>query len=151
VTSFFKIKVCVFLKKTRWICAKYFSGFRSKHLFITTCNEKQCTRPFKLRLNSANCIAVAEIFRRSSQGNKKFDANNLWYWCYPDPSDIWDCVETSWSSSSRATQQDLNQKIKDWSGNKKHWQPRKLRDSDVVLIVLLFYFSQSNKQKLKEY
>jgi len=29
----------------RWICAKFFSGFRRKHLFITACIEKQCTRP----------------------------------------------------------------------------------------------------------
>jgi len=25
----------------------FFSGFRGKHLFITTCSEKQCTRPLK--------------------------------------------------------------------------------------------------------
>jgi len=35
-----------FSKTTRWICvSKFFSGFRRKHLFITTCIKKQCTRP----------------------------------------------------------------------------------------------------------
>jgi len=28
---------------TRWICTKFFSGFRRKHLFITICIEKHCT------------------------------------------------------------------------------------------------------------
>jgi len=32
-------------KRQDKICAKFFSGFRSKHLFITTCIEKHCTRP----------------------------------------------------------------------------------------------------------
>jgi len=27
---------------TRRICAKYFSGFKRKHLFTTTCYEKHC-------------------------------------------------------------------------------------------------------------
>jgi len=38
--GFFKF----FLKTTRQICAKFFSRFRSEHLFIRTCIEKQCTR-----------------------------------------------------------------------------------------------------------
>jgi len=44
VTSFFGIKGGVFLETTRRICANFFSGFRRKHLFITTCIEKQSTR-----------------------------------------------------------------------------------------------------------
>jgi len=38
-----------FSKTTRWICA-IFSGFRRKHFFITTCIEKQCTRPLSFML-----------------------------------------------------------------------------------------------------
>jgi len=44
VTSFFGIKSAFFSKTTRRIYVKFFSGFRRKHLFITTCFEKQCTR-----------------------------------------------------------------------------------------------------------
>jgi len=33
-------------KTTRRICANFFLEFRRKH-FITTCIEKQCTRPLK--------------------------------------------------------------------------------------------------------
>jgi len=33
------------LKTTRRICANFFSRFRRKHLFITTCIEKHCIRP----------------------------------------------------------------------------------------------------------
>jgi len=29
----------------------FFSGFRSKHLFITTCVENYCTRPLKVDFN----------------------------------------------------------------------------------------------------
>jgi len=46
VTLFFGINgafFVFFLKTSRWICAKFFSRFRRKHLFITTCIEKQCT------------------------------------------------------------------------------------------------------------
>jgi len=38
---------CVFSKMTKRSCAKFFSGFRKSHLFITPCIEKQCTRPSK--------------------------------------------------------------------------------------------------------
>jgi len=34
-----------FSKTTRRIWAKFFSGFRRKRLFITTCYEKHCTGP----------------------------------------------------------------------------------------------------------
>jgi len=44
VTSFFGIKGAFISKTTRRICANFFSGFRRKHLFITTCIEKQWTR-----------------------------------------------------------------------------------------------------------
>jgi len=47
--SFFGIKGVFFSKTTRRICAKFFSGFRRKRLFITTCIEKQCTRPLYYR------------------------------------------------------------------------------------------------------
>jgi len=43
VTLFFRIKGAFILKMTRQICDKFFSGFRRKHFFITTCIEKQCT------------------------------------------------------------------------------------------------------------
>jgi len=36
-----------FSKTTRRIGAKFFLGLRRKHFFITTCINKQCTRPFK--------------------------------------------------------------------------------------------------------
>jgi len=45
VTSFFGIKGTLFSKTTRWISATFFSWFRRKHLFITTCIEKHCTWP----------------------------------------------------------------------------------------------------------
>jgi len=48
VTSFFGIKVrrfCFFLETTRQSATNFFTGFRTKHLFITTCIEKRCTRP----------------------------------------------------------------------------------------------------------
>jgi len=34
-------------KTTRRICAKFFLGFRRKHLFIATYIEKHCTRPLR--------------------------------------------------------------------------------------------------------
>jgi len=38
VTSFYRNWSVFFSKTTRWICADFFySGFRIKHLFITTC------------------------------------------------------------------------------------------------------------------
>jgi len=43
--SFFGIEGAFFSKTTIRICAKNFSGFRRKHLFITTCIERQCTQP----------------------------------------------------------------------------------------------------------
>jgi len=46
----FGIKVCVFcifLKNDKTDLRQFFSGFR-KHLFITTCIEKQSTQPLKL-------------------------------------------------------------------------------------------------------
>jgi len=39
---------CIFSKTTTRICATFFSGFRRKHLFITFCIEKHCTRPLPL-------------------------------------------------------------------------------------------------------
>jgi len=59
MTSFFGFKVCIFLfflKMTRRICAKFFSGFERKHLFITSCIEKHCTRPLKC----LNCRTVSQ-------------------------------------------------------------------------------------------
>jgi len=48
VTSFFGIKVCVFLENgTTDLRQFFFSGCRRKQLFITTCIEKHCTRPYK--------------------------------------------------------------------------------------------------------
>jgi len=32
---------------------KFFSGFRRKHLFITTCVEKQCIRPLRIAANDS--------------------------------------------------------------------------------------------------
>jgi len=46
VTSFFGIKAyifCIFFTTTRRSCTNFFSGFRRKHLSITTCIEKHCT------------------------------------------------------------------------------------------------------------
>jgi len=50
ITSFFSELGCVevkqflrFLKNDKSDLRKYFSGFRRKHLFITTCIEKHCT------------------------------------------------------------------------------------------------------------
>jgi len=48
VTSFFEIKVGVFLKNDKTALRQFFSGFTRKHLFITTCNEKHCTRPLSI-------------------------------------------------------------------------------------------------------
>jgi len=49
VTSFFEVKVCVFcvfLENVKTdLRQNFFSGFRRKHLLITTCVEKHCTRP----------------------------------------------------------------------------------------------------------
>jgi len=47
VTSFFGIKVrrfCVFPENNKTDLRQNFSGFRTKHLFITTCIEKHCIR-----------------------------------------------------------------------------------------------------------
>jgi len=49
VTSFFEIKVCVFFETDKTVCYN-FLGFRKKHLFITTCIEKQCTWPFSFTI-----------------------------------------------------------------------------------------------------
>jgi len=50
VTSYFEIKVCVFgifLENDKTNQRQFLLGFRRKHLFITTCIEKQCTRPLR--------------------------------------------------------------------------------------------------------
>jgi len=47
VTSFFGVKGAFFSKPISRICTNFFSRFRRKHLFITTCIEKQCTRPLR--------------------------------------------------------------------------------------------------------
>jgi len=63
VTSFFGIKVCafcVFSKTTRRICAKFFSKFRRKHFFITTCIEKYCSRPLH-RIVCRACKSEASL------------------------------------------------------------------------------------------
>jgi len=79
----------------------YFSWFRRKHLFITTCIEKQCTRPLKF-------VFWLEIFKTSVQGRrhrgdwgeqspslltKVFFVNPLKpmrkYWGYDVTSHIW--------------------------------------------------------------
>jgi len=45
VTSFFGIKVCVIFENDKTNLRQIFSGFfYRKHLFITTCIEKHCTR-----------------------------------------------------------------------------------------------------------
>jgi len=53
VTSFFGIisAFLAFSQVTRQICAKFFSRFRRKHLFISTCIEKQCIRPSNVHGN----------------------------------------------------------------------------------------------------
>jgi len=55
MTSFFEIKGA-FLRFSRKrqdeFAPKFFSRFRTKHLFITTCIEKQCTRPLMQSLQS---------------------------------------------------------------------------------------------------
>jgi len=43
---FSELNCAFFSKTTRQIYNKFFSGFKRKHLFITTCIEKHCTRPF---------------------------------------------------------------------------------------------------------
>jgi len=40
-------------KTTRRICAIFYSEFRRKHLFITTCIEKSCTLPLKLKFKTS--------------------------------------------------------------------------------------------------
>jgi len=47
VTLFFGIKVAFFRKRQDRSVPIFFSGFRRKHLFITTCIEKQCIRPLR--------------------------------------------------------------------------------------------------------
>jgi len=37
VTSFFVIKVCVLLENNKVDLRQFFSGFKRKHIFITTC------------------------------------------------------------------------------------------------------------------
>jgi len=51
VTSFFGFKGAFLhfsCKRPDRSALNFFSGFRRKHLLITTCIEKQCTRPLKL-------------------------------------------------------------------------------------------------------
>jgi len=45
VTSFFGIEVCVFLENDKTDLRQFIFRNKKKHLFITTCIEKQCTRP----------------------------------------------------------------------------------------------------------
>jgi len=35
-----------FSQTTKWICTKFFSEFKRRHSFITTCIEKLCTWSF---------------------------------------------------------------------------------------------------------
>jgi len=49
MTSFFDIKVCVFLENDKTDLRQIFPGFKRKHLFITTYIVKHCTRPLKLQ------------------------------------------------------------------------------------------------------
>jgi len=45
IHHFSELKCAFFSKKTNRIWANFFSGFKRKKLFITTCIEKYCTRP----------------------------------------------------------------------------------------------------------
>jgi len=42
------------MKTARRIWTKFFSVFRTKHLFVTTCIEKHYTRPLELEIGSNN-------------------------------------------------------------------------------------------------
>jgi len=67
VTSLFGIEGAffVFLETTRRICAKFFfSWFRRKHLFITTCIEKQCTPAFNTRSLSCKSYLYSNFWTR---------------------------------------------------------------------------------------
>jgi len=56
-----------FSKTIRWICAKFFSGFRRKHLFITTCIGKQCTRPLMTLWE----LELFPVFQYDKKSNSK--------------------------------------------------------------------------------
>jgi len=67
---FFGIGVCrswavltSFSKTTARICAKFFSGFRRKHLFITTYCEKRCTGPLNFGLITTYCVKSNQVFK----------------------------------------------------------------------------------------
>jgi len=66
MTSFFGIKVCVFLENDKTDRAKFFSGFRRK-LFIITCIEKQCTRPLRIEYISQNTYIYEQSINNNLQ------------------------------------------------------------------------------------
>jgi len=104
MTSFFGIKMCGFFSKTtRRIYAKFFSGFRRKHLFITTCIEKQCTRPLnpvsgksytalqmvrqRFNIDANNCVVLAlscrdwhrNLFQTSQRNTASIVKGLVWH------------------------------------------------------------------------
>jgi len=60
-----------FSQMTRWICAILFSGFRKKHLFITSCIEKQCTPSLSFMLHT-----LAEKVQIMNRGSDTPDLNH---------------------------------------------------------------------------
>jgi len=81
MTSFFRIKgafFSFFSKMIRRICVNFFLRLRRKHLFITTCIEKQCTRPLSINMPKHSLLIwktngksqVMEICPRSSSLRK---------------------------------------------------------------------------------
>jgi len=55
----------------KWICAKFILGLRRKHLFISTCIEKQCTRPLSFML-----LTLAEKEQIMDKGKDTPDLNH---------------------------------------------------------------------------
>jgi len=49
------------LKRQDGLCAKFSSGFTRKHLFITICIEKHCTRPLKSNQFIGVCLCGLHI------------------------------------------------------------------------------------------
>jgi len=86
MTSFFGIKDSVlafFSKIPRRISPIFFSGFERKHLFITTCSEKQCTGSLMLNVKQEKYQKIDLVSYTCCNMFlfKSWHSKNLFFYC----------------------------------------------------------------------
>jgi len=135
--------VCFILKTTRQICANFFSRFRKKHLFITTCIEKQCTRPLThpcwLQLRIIFLLFIETISCLSHQ--LATNSINL-HWRCPQYMAIWKRFLSWWKITLKC---DLEIKIR--SSKIRSWRSRSDNNFDFLGNLVMYKCGTKSKRK----